>query len=220
MTELHGILYYGAAMVKRVSIQDAKVLWFHGELILHLTHMDGNIYALPKVEAERALKYCELLEKCKTYKEAQSLYEKFSADPDRPRLIPKLLDLNNELEELEQMWIDEDSTGARDYGELSGEELINYWLPKTFDLWQRADSNIYMTDQVLTLVRDFQVWTDEWMPIEVAKSLGVPDKGYGADYLNTEFLYQDLDKFKNIFEKSGFQIKVDDSSFMKLLRYV
>jgi hypothetical protein len=77
-----------------------------------------------------------------------------------------------------------------------------------------------MTDQVLTLVRDFQVWTDEWMPIEVVKSLGVPDKGYGVDYVNAEFLYQDLDKFKEIFEKSGFQIKVHEPSLMKLLRYV
>ena len=207
-------------MEKRVTLQDAKELWFHGDLTLFLTQIDGNIYALPKVEAERALKYCELLEKCKTYKETQSLYEKFSADPDRPRLIPRLLDLSNELEELEQMWIDEDVTGVRDHGELSDEELLDYWSPKTFDLWQRDEPNIYMAEEVLTLVRDFQVWTDQWMPIEVAQSLGVPDKGFGIDYVNAEFLYQDLGKFIEVFGKAGIESKVDEPSFLKLLKYI
>ena len=213
-------MHYGAAVVKRISIQDAKKLWFNNDLTLYLTHRDHNIYALPKVEAERALKYCELLEKCKTYKEVQSLYEQFSADPNQPKLIPRLLDLPNQLEELEQMWVDEDSTGMRDFGELSDAELVNYWLPKTFDLWQRDEPNIYMAEEVLILVRDFQVWTDEWMPIEVAQSLGVADKGYGVDYVNAEFVYRDSDKFKQIFEKSGFQINVDEPSFMKLLKYL
>ena len=213
-------MHYGAAVVKRISIQDAKKLWFNNDLTLYLTQRDDNIYALPKVEAERALKYCELLEKCKTYKEVQSLYEQFSADPNQPKLIPRLLDLPNQLEELEQMWVDEDSTGMRDFGELSDAELVNYWLPKTFDLWQRDESNIYMAEEVLILVRDFQVWTDEWMPIEVAQSLGVADKSYGVDYVNAEFVYRDLDKFKQIFEKSGFQIKFDEPSFMKLLKYL
>ena len=207
-------------MVNRVSINEAKKFWFNGDLTIYATQNDGNIYALPKVEAERALKYCELLEKCKTYKVVQSLYEQFSADPNQPRLIPRLLDLHNQLEELEQMWIDEDSTGMRDYGELSDAELLNYWLPKTFDLWQRDEPNIYMVEEVLILVRDFQVWTDEWMPIEVAQSLGVADKSYGVDYVNAEFVYRDLDKFKQIFEKSGFQIKFDEPSFMKLLKYL
>ena len=213
-------MYYGAVMVNRVSINEAKKFWFNGDLTIYATQNDGNIYALPKVEAERALKYCELLEKCKTYKEVQSLYEQFSADPNQPKLIPRLLDLPNQLEELEQMWVDEDSTGMRDFGELSDAELVNYWLPKTFDLWQRDESNIYMAEEVLILVRDFQVWTDEWMPIEVAQSVGVADKGYGVDYVNAEFVYQDLDKFKQIFEKSGFQINVDEPSFMKLLKYL
>ena len=213
-------MYYGAVMVNRVSINEAKKFWFNGDLTIYATQNDGNIYALPKVEAERALKYCELLEKCKTYKVVQSLYEQFSADPNQPRLIPRLFDLHNQLEELEQMWIDEDSTGMRDYGELSDAELLNYWLPKTFDLWQRDEPNIYMVEEVLILVRDFQVWTDEWMPIEVAQSLGVADKSYGVDYVNAEFVYRDLDKFKQIFEKSGFQIKFDEPSFMKLLKYL
>ena len=207
-------------MVKRVTLQDAKEFWFHGDLTLYLTQIDGDIYALPKVEAEGALKYCELLEKCKTYKEAQSLYEKFSADPDRPRLIPRLLDLHNELEALEQMWIDEDATGMRDYGELSDEELLNYWLPKTFDLWQRDQPNIYMDEEVLTLIRDFQVWTDEWIPIEVAQSLGVPDNGYRVDYVKAEFLYRNLTKFVEVFRKAGIESKVDKPSFLKLLKYV
>ena len=207
-------------MAKRITLQDAKEFWFHGDLTLYLTQIDGDIYALPKVEAEGALKYCELLEKCKTYEEIQSLYEKFSADLDRPRLIPRLLDLHNELEELEQMWVDEDATGMRDYGELSDEELLNYWLPKTFDLWQRDEPNIYMTEETLTLVRDFQVWTDEWMPIEVAQSLGVPDKGYGVDYVKAEFLYRDLTKFLEVFRKAGIESKVDKPSFLKLLKFV
>ena len=207
-------------MVKRVTLQDAKELWFHGDLTLYLTQIDGYISALPKVEAERALKYCELIEECKTYKEAQLLYEKFFADPDRPRLIPRLLDLHNELEELERMWIDEDFTGRRDSGELSDEELLNYWLPKAFNLWQRNEANIYMAEEVLTLVRDFQVWADEWMPIEVAQSLGVPDQRYGVDYVNAEFLYQDLANFIEIFEKSGIETKVDDPIFLKLFEYI
>ena len=213
-------MYYGAAMVKRVTLQDAKELWFHGDLTLYLTQIDGDIYALPKVEAEGALKYCELLEKCRTYEEIQSLYEKFSADPNQPRLIPRLLDLHNELEALEQMWIDEDATGMRDYGDLSDEELLNYWLPKTFDLWQRDEPNIYMTEETLTLVRDSQVWTDEWIPNEVAQSLGVPEKGYGVDYVRAEFLYQDLTKFVELFREAGIESKVDEPSFLRLLKYV
>ncbi len=207
-------------MVKRVTLQDAKELWFHGDLTLYLTQIDGDIYALPKVEAERALKYCELIEECKTYKEAQLLYEKFFADPDRPRLIPRLLDLHNKLEELERMWIDEDFTGRRDSGELSDEQILNYWLPKAFDLWRRDEPNIYMAEEVLTLVRDFQVWTDEWMPIEVAQSLGVPNERYGIDYVNTEFIYKDLAKFCEIFISAGIQVKVNEPTFLKILQYL
>ena len=118
------------------------------------------------------------------------------------------------------MWIEEEEEGIRDYGELSDEELIDYWLPKSFDLWERHKPSIYMEEEVLNLVRDFQVWTDQWMPIEVAQSLGVADEGYGIDHVNAEFHYQDLANFTEIFEKSGIEIKVDNPAFLKLFEYI
>jgi len=87
-------------------------------------------------------------------------------------------------------------------------------------LWQRDEPNIYMTEETLTLVRDSQVWTDEWIPNEVAQSLGVPDKGYGVDYVGAEFLYQDLTKFVELFREAGIESKVDEPSFLRLLKYV
>lgn len=207
-------------MVQRLPLEKAKSFWFENDLVIYLTLIDVNIYALPKVEVERALKYCELLERCKTYDDVQALYLNFTADSDRPRLVPKLIDLYSALEKLEEMWIEEEEEGIRDYGELSDEELIDYWLPKTFDLWERDKPNIYMDEEVSNLVRDFQVWTDQWMPIEVAQSLGVTDEGYGVDYVNTEFLYQDLANFIEIFEKSGIETKVDDPVFLKLFEYI
>jgi hypothetical protein len=48
----------------------------------------------------------------------------------------------------------------------------------------------------------------------------VPDKGFGIDYVNAEFLYQDLGKFIEVFGKAGIESKVDEPSFLKLLKYV
>ena len=87
-------------------------------------------------------------------------------------------------------------------------------------MWQRDEPNLYIAEETLTLVRDFQVWTDEWIPIEVAQSLGVPDNGYGVDYVKAEFLYRDLTKFVEVFRKAGIKSKVDKPSFLKLLKYV
>jgi hypothetical protein len=207
-------------MVQRLPLEEAKSFWFENDLVIYLTLIDANIYALPKIEVERALKYCELLEMCKTYNDVQALYLNFTADSDRPRLVPKLIDLHSALETLEEMWIEEEEEGIRDYGELSDEELIDYWLPKSFDLWERHKPSIYMEEEVLNLVRDFQVWTDQWMPIEVAQSLGVADEGCGIDYVNAEFHYQDLANFTEIFEKSGIEIKVDNPAFLKLFEYI
>ena len=201
-------------------MDEAKNFWFNGDLTLYVTQIDDDICALPRIEADRALKYCQLLANCKKYSEVQSLYLTFATDFDRPKLVPKLIDLHGALEALEEMWIEEEEEGIRDYGELSDEELINYWLPKTFDLWERDKRNIYMDEEVLNLVRDFHVWTDEWMPIEVAQSLGVTDERYGVDYVNAEFLYQDLTKFVEVFEKSGIEAKVDDPIFLKLFEYI
>jgi hypothetical protein len=48
-------------MVQRLPLEEAKSFWFENDLVIYLTLIDANIYALPKIEVERALKYCELL---------------------------------------------------------------------------------------------------------------------------------------------------------------
>ena len=45
-------------MVARRSVADTKQFWFEDELIVYLTQINENIYALPKIEVERSLKYC------------------------------------------------------------------------------------------------------------------------------------------------------------------
>jgi hypothetical protein len=207
-------------MVARRSVADTKQFWFEDELIVYLTQINENIYALPKIEVERSLKYCELIEECKSYNELQRLFENYQTDPNKPKLIPKIRNLYEELEDLEEMWIQADMSENRHYGQLTNEELINYWLEKKFDLWDRESPSIYLDESgTLMLVRDFQVWTDAWIPGELAHKVGVKDTNFGIDYLNAEFIYQNLELFIKEFKHHGFDLIFDAEQFVRLLTY-
>jgi len=214
-------MYYYHSMVSRLSVADTKQFWFEDELIVYLTQINGNIYALPKIEVERSLKYCELLEECKSYNELQRLFERYHQDPDKPKLIPIVRNLHEELEDLEEMWILEDTLENRRYGQLTNEELIDYWFGKEFNLWDRENPSIYLDESgTLMLVRDFQVWTDAWIPRELAHKVGAKDTDFGIDYLNAEFIYLNLELFIREFEDQGFDLIFDAEQLLKLLSYV
>lgn len=46
-------------------------------------------------------------------------------------------------------------------------------------------------------VPDSQIWTDAWIPIEIAEVAGVPDTNWGIDYYEAEFIYPDRQKVIN-----------------------
>jgi hypothetical protein len=209
---------YAGKMIERLKMEKAKSYWFRNSHVVYAVNFDGKVYALPKFEADSALRYCEKLERCKTYKDVLELYSEFESDSERPRLIPRLLKLDEELSILEDMWIDDSDGPEREWGTLSDSELIDYWLPKSFDLW---DSPLFRDEEdVLILVRDFHLWTDAWIPIEVCEEAGSEDPGSGFFYSPAEKIYTDLEKFRKSFAGYGITVEVDNPDFLRILKYI
>jgi hypothetical protein len=183
-------------MSERMNIEKAKDFWFGGYLtVCTLAFYDDEIWALPEIEVERGSLYLQKLESCKTFWQAQDLYEVWINDPIAPRFLPKeLIDLKSLVEE---PWED-----LRD---------------KPFDF---RESPYYRddNDQFVTIGRP-QLWTDSWMPIEITELLGIPDEGYGIDYVPAEYIFRGRDEFKRTFESFGFEVLENDPKLRTIAGY-
>ena len=204
-----------------------------------------EVIALPKVEVERGLKYLRKLKKCKTYGDAHNLYLEFSKDNSAPRLIPRIIDPMEDSEFTEDLFAEyllskgipveeqldyvEKSLGLRDF-------LTNFyegdWLPHEYDnaycdlrdhivstevpfVWDGAIP--YLDDNLnFAACRNFQIWTDAWIPKEIAEGLGTPDLGFGIDYYEAENLYKNGDLFIQEFLKFGIVTKIDHPDLKEL----
>jgi hypothetical protein len=157
--------------------------------------MDDEIWALPQIEVERGLVYHKLLIGCKTFGEAQELYEAWQSDLKAPKFLPKeLVDLKSE--------VDTD------------------WNTQIIEPFDFLESHYYRdeNDQYVTIGRP-QLWTDSWMPQEIVNLLGHPDNGWGIDYIPAEYIYRGEKEFKSTFEKYGFKVVENDSRLREIAGY-
>jgi len=207
-----------------------------------------EVIALPKIEVERGLKYLKKLKNCKTYEDAQNVYLEFSKDPSAPKLIPRIIDPMEDLEFTEELfskyllgkgiaveeqldYVDQD-LGLRDF-------MNNFykgdWLPHEYDdeyrdlqehivftevpfVWNEAPP--YLDDNAnFAACRNIQIWTDAWIPKEIAEAIGTPDLGYGIDYYEAKNLYKNRDLFIQEFSKYGIKTEINHPDLRELAGY-
>jgi hypothetical protein len=69
-------------------------------------------------------------------------------------------------------------------------------------IWDQAP--VYFDDKgIFAACRNMQIWTDAWIPREIAEKVGTPDKGYGIDYYEAELIYMDKVSFVEEFLRHG-----------------
>jgi hypothetical protein len=204
--------------VERLSLQETQEFWFGDEKVIWafidpgfteemkssgFGYMDlpddsedfsENIWALPKREAVRGLTYLRELQACKTYGDAINLFTRFEADPQKPKLIPRIRD-------------------PRDFN-IEGDKL-DLELPFNF-----IEAEEYRDDtDSLVCVRDANWWTDVWMPQEIADLIGSKDTGYGMDYVGGEYLYWEPKRFEIGWRLAGYKVEWNVSEFLELTRF-
>ena len=233
-------------MSERMKIEKAKDFWFGGDLTVFADiGPNATVIALPAREVTRGLIYLAKLQACTTYEAVEELFLQFTKDPIAPKLIPRIIDpmqdfeyveelftkylLEKGIEESEHLDYVDQEMGLRAFMD---EQYKGDWLPHEYDyefrelaehivrtevpfVWNTAPP--YLDDNLnFAGCRNAEVWTDAWMPIEIATAIGVPDSGYGVDYYECEFVYPELEMFNNAFKQEGFTIIAGDKSFMKL----
>lgn len=215
--------YFSSMGIKRLLVAEAKDFWFEGDLTIYTLDYEwvDEVIALPKIEVERGLKYLRKLKMCKTYGEAQDLYLEFTKDSSAPKLIPRLRDLRQEYDLLFDLWVSTDTRLPHDQdpetytdAEPSTEELIKNIEHIEF-IWD--ETPLYHDDNgMFAACRNIQIWTDAWIPKEVADTIGTPDLGYGIDYYEAENLYMNLDQFMEAFGKYGIKTELNHPDLREL----
>ena len=197
--------------------------WFGWERVIYAlsSKYTEDFIGLPKREAVRGLKYFRDLLGCKTYGDAQSLYRKFASDPEAPKLIPRIQDIEKSQEFLIESWYAKQSLPNDQNMEFltdvdpTTEEMFLCIESSEF-IWDMAEP--YLDDNgIFSACRDVEIWTDAWIPLEIAKTCGVPDKRYGIDYNNAELIYPEPSKVIREFEKFGFSVVLDHPDFIELV---
>jgi len=195
------------------------------DLTICVIQSHDQVWALPRVEVKRGLYYVQKLEIATTIEDAQKVYEEYSLDENRPRLLPQQIinflwqpDFLLEILEASQNAQSEGiGFGLENLSLLSNEELYQFSKKLKFDLF---NCSIYR-DEADTPVIYGQpsFWTDYWIPAEIAEKLGVSDSGYGIDYEPAEFIYTDLEAFKKEFHQYGINVLDKDTDLHVLSGY-
>ena len=218
--------YFLIMGIERLSVEEAKDYWFGSDLVAYGFWGEGDyeVIALPKVEVERGLKYLHKLKECKTYGEAQKLYVEFANDLFAPKLIPRIEDLSQHYEFLYENWHAKDTRLPHDQDpetytdqDPSIEELLECIEDDEF-IWNEAPPYLDENEN-FAACRNIQIWTDAWIPSEIANVVGTPDVGYGIDYFEAEFLYKDRELFIQEFKKYGIEIIFDHPDLRELAGY-
>jgi hypothetical protein len=204
-----------------------KEEWCSGDPTLLIGDDDGNVMAMPLAEAKKSEKYIDLLLGVNTYQEAQDLYEIYRQDRDAPKLTPRLYDLKVDHELLDTSVQQEFRLqGIWDLGlwEQEPSEFFGYFadLREDFEcshesLWEEVKNlkfNLdtdpcYNADEIPRYIGECRLWTDKWIPKEIAESIGSPDRGMGLDYMPAEYLYESFRVFVDTFKDFGFNFQLD-----------
>lgn len=227
---------------------DAKDYWFGGDLTVYADiGPNSTVVALPAQEVDRGLIYLDKLKACNSYEAAEDLYHAFKNDLRAPKLIPRIIDPLNDFECIEILFTDYlNKLGIAEVEHLNYVDqemgLRNFmdefykgdWLPHEYDdnyrelaehivrtkvpfVWSEALP--YLDDNGLFAgCRNAERWTDAWVPIEITTAIGVPDNGYGIDYYEAEYVYNDREKFVNEFNKYGVEVQIGNEKLTQFLR--
>ena len=227
---------------------DAKDYWFGGDLTVYADiGPNSTVVALPAQEVDRGLIYFDKLKACNSYEAAEDLYHEFKNDPGAPKLIPRIIDPLNDYEYIGILFTDYlNKMGIAEEGHLNYVDqemgLRNFmdefykgdWLPHEYDdnyrelaehivrtkvpfVWSEALP--YLDDNGLFAgCRNAERWTDAWVPIEITTAIGVPDTGYGIDYYEAEYIYNDMEKFVNEFNKFDVEVQIGNQKLTRFLR--
>ncbi len=227
---------------------DTKDYWFGGYLTVYADiGPNSTVVALPAQEVDRGLIYMDKLKACNSYEAAEDLYHAFKNDPRAPKLIPRIIDPFIDYEYVDILFTDylnkmgiegeehldyvDQEMGLRKFMD---EFYKGDWLPHEYDdnyrelaehivrtkvpfVWSEALP--YLDDNGLFAgCRNAEQWTDAWIPIEITAAIGTPDNGYGIDYYEAEYIYDDLEKFVSEFHKLGFKVLVGEVRFSNLFQ--
>ena len=210
-----------------MSVDEAKAYWFGDDLTVCAMDGEGEFWgALPRREVLRGHKYLKKLENCKTISEAQGVYEEYAADPDAPKLLPsRIINFFEEVDQILEFIELKIQQNSKRYAELNLEllhELDNLSLyrlisEESFDLY---DSRFYRDESDMNVIYgQASLFTDEWIPAEIAEAIGVPDTGEGFFYETVEFVYPDFSKFSKVFRDLGFDVIVNSKEVRELSGY-
>ena len=233
-------------MSERLNIEQAKEYWFGGDLTVYadIGHNE-TVIAMPAQELTRGWFYLEKLKACSSYEQAENLYLQYKNDPDRPKLIPKIINPLDDFEYVDHLFTDylnkkgideaehldyvDQQMGLRDFMEKS---YRGNWLPHEYEYEYRSmaehivrtevpfiwnSARPYLDDNGLFAgCRDAERWTDEWMPAEITEAIGSPDTGFGIDYYEAQYVYTDIKKLQSEFKKYGFNLVSNDEKFFNL----
>jgi hypothetical protein len=235
-------------MSERLKMADAKDYWFGGDLTVFADiGPNSTVVALPAQEVDRGLIYLDKLKACNSYEAAEDLYHEFKNDPRAPKLIPRIIDPLNDYEYIGILFTDYlNKMGVAEEEHLNYVDqemgLRNFmdefykgdWLPHEYDdnyrelaehivrtkvpfVWSEALP--YLDDNGLFAgCRNAERWTDAWVPIEITTAIGVPDTGYGIDYYEAEYIYNDMEKFVNEFNKFDVEVQIGNQKLTRFLR--
>lgn len=211
--------------MKRMNVEECRKYWFQGDNTVCSIWRD-QVYALPRIEVIRGLESLKKLKSCKTYHEAFNLYEKYKDDEHKPKLIPIIINPFMDYEKIHEIYKSNFTNGEINQADIvkSAEKknltVDQYIEEKVKKLkFNLMESPVYR-DEVdqLICVRDMQIWTDAWIPIEIAQEIGIPDTGFGMDYYEAEYIYPDLNKFIDSFENHGFSV-INESEDLRNLGF-
>ena len=235
-------------MAERMSIELARDYWFGGDLTVFADiGPNATVIALPRREVNRGIHYLGKLQSCKTYEDAEVLFKEFKMDANAPRLIPRIIDPMEDFEYVETLFASYLSTkGVQETEhlnyvdqEMGLRDFMNKfykgdWLPHEYDaeyrdlaehivrtevafVWNEALP--YLDDNGLFAgCRNAERWTDAWMPAEITTAIGVTDTGYGIDYYEADYVYNDMDKFVSEFNKYNINVIVGNLNFSQFFR--
>jgi len=210
-----------------MTLAEAKEYWFGRDLTVVALHDEGEFWgALPKREVERGHKYLRKLESCQRIEDAQAVFEEYTADIESPKLLPwrlvNFLDVGDLILEFIESKIIESSPKylalePHLLQKMSDLELYELVKEEPFDLYEsrfyRDESDINMIYAQASLV------TDLWVPLEIAKSVGVRDEGTGFFHETVENVYPEFSKFSKAFTDLGFEVVIDSVELRELLGF-
>lgn len=208
-----------------MNVEEAKKYWFGDDLTVCAFNGHGEFWgALPKREVLRGHKYLRKLERCQTIAQAQAVYEEYASDLDAPKLLPwHLINFIDEADLILEFVESKISENSPRYFALDPhllEKMNNFEIyglvkDEPFDLYE---SNFYRDESDINVIYgQASLVTDSWIPLEIAKSVGVRDEGVGFFYETAEYVYPDFAKFSKAFTDLGFEVVLDSVEFRELL---